>query len=87
MTLQSYLDKFKNEPALVVHWIMVGPSHRDHRAPEGGALRHYRECNKRPNAVFKSIANTWFLANTCGSPHTFEYRCAPRASLAVAMRP
>jgi hypothetical protein len=74
VTIKKFLDDFKHQPALVMHWVIVGPSHQEHRPVEGGVLRAYRECSTKPSPVVKSIVNTFFLANMAANPHTFEYR-------------
>lgn len=76
VTLKEFLNDYKNEPGLVLHWVIVGPSHQENRPQEGGVLRAYRECQLQPSPVVKSIANTFMLANMASNPHTFEYRCA-----------
>ena len=78
-TLKQYLDGFRDEVALAMHWVMVGPSGQDRRPRRGGALRTYTECDHKPSAYVKSIANSWFLSNVAGNPHVFEYRRAPRS--------
>jgi hypothetical protein len=83
-TLKEFLEGYKFEAALVMHWIIVGPSGRETRPQRGGLLRHYQQCRKVAARVVKSIANTYFLANIAGNPHTLEYRCAPAASPALA---
>lgn len=76
VTLKEFLDGFRHEAALLMHWVVVGPSHRGTRPATGGVLRAYRSCRLFPSPVVKSITNTFKLANICGSPHTFEHRSA-----------
>jgi hypothetical protein len=78
--LKQFLNDYKHQPALVMHWIIVGPSHQENRPAAGGVLRAYRECDVKPSPVVKSIVNTFFLANMASNPHTFEYRSAPSSS-------
>lgn len=75
VALKQFLGDYKHESALVMHWVIVGPSHQETRPQEGGVLRAYRECQTQPSNVVKSIVNTFFLANMASNPHTFEYRC------------
>ena len=82
-SLKLFLDGFRNEAALGINWILVGPSHQDAR-PHEGVLRSYTECVKTPHPLVKSIANTYFLANIADQPHTFEYRCERLAAVMIA---
>jgi hypothetical protein len=54
----------------------MGPSGPEVRPEEGGALRHYRQCNPRPNRHVKTIINTYFVVGTTAHPHNFVTRCA-----------
>ena len=84
MSLRAFLDGFKNEAALAVHWVLMGPSGHEARPAAGGALRHYTRCAPVAEGMLKSIANTWFLANSAANPHNFEYRCAPPSGALAA---
>jgi hypothetical protein len=75
--LPGFLDEYKHYPGLVVHWSLIGPSGMEFRPQHGGMLRAYTECHKYTSGLVKTIANTYYVANTAGNPHTFEYRCAP----------
>lgn len=76
VTLKEFLEGFRYQAGLVVQWIMMGSSGREHRPEHGGVLRHYQHCDKKVNIFMKTIANTWFLANHCENVHNVEYRCA-----------
>ena len=75
VTLKQFLDGFKHEAGLVVHWVLMGSNGRETRPTQGGVLRHYNQCDKDPSVFVKTIANTWFLANHGGNVHNYEYRC------------
>lgn len=81
--LKRFLDDYKHEAALVVHWVLVGPSNQETRPAAGGVLRTYRHCEKHASAMIKSITNTYKLANTASNPHSFEYRCAANSTQSV----
>lgn len=81
-TLKKYLNGFRNEAALAMNWVLVGPSHQNKRPPSG-VLRGFTECVQKGSYMVKSIANTYYLANIADQPHVFEYRCA-RAAMAYA---
>jgi len=76
MTLPQFLNRYKYEPALSVHWVLVGPSGQHARPPSGGVLRHYTHCAGEGSHVIKTIANTYYLSNTAGHAHNAEFRCA-----------
>lgn len=57
-----------------MHWLLFGPSGRRKRPQNAGVLRSYIQCRQTATALVKSIANTYFLANIVGNPHTFEYK-------------
>lgn len=77
MTLKEILDEFKFYPALLVHWILVGPSNRKTRPERGGVLQHYQRCMKQPRPVVKAIANSFYTESVTWHPHNMVYRCAP----------
>lgn len=81
MSLKQFLDGFKHEAAVVMHWVLMGSSGHDHRPEHGGVLRHYSHCHSDPSDRVKTIANTWFLANHAGQVHNYEYRCASKKLL------
>ena len=85
--MKEFLDDYRHQPALVMHWVIVGPSHQASRPGEGGVLRAYRECQSRPAKVVKSIVNTFLLANMASNPHTFEYRYALSPSQSTEATP
>ena len=76
MTLPQFLDRYKYEAALSVHWVLVGPSGQHTRPASGGVLRHYTHCAGEGSHVIKTIANTYYLSNTAGHAHNAEFRCA-----------
>lgn len=84
-TLKKFLHAFRNEAALAINWIIVGPSGLKKR-PTEGVLRSYTQCIKKKHPMTKSIANTYYLANIADQPHVFEYRCGRVASGALPLR-
>jgi len=77
--LKALLNDYKEHAGLAVHWVFVGPSGRETRAPTGGVLRDYTLCVREPTERVKTIVNTWFLAGTSVHPHNHAYRCVPCA--------
>ena len=63
-----------------MHWVLVGPNHRETRPKHGGVLRHYTRCTQVPTGTFKTVANTYFLSRTDRHPHNFKFACVPVAT-------
>ena len=74
--LPQFLDAYRQEAGLSVHWVLVGPSGRRTRPPGGGVLQHYTQCAGEGRHMVKTIANTFYLANVASHPHNLEFRCA-----------
>lgn len=74
--LKGFLDQYKAEAGLSIHWVLMGPSGQETRPPEGGVLRTYQRCNPNPNWIIKTIANMYFVTGVTNHPHNFPYRCA-----------
>eukprot|EP00892_Ulva_mutabilis_P000850 jgi/Ulvmu1/10766/UM068_0056.1 len=72
--LPDFLDEYKEFAGLSVHWVIVGPSGQDRRAPAGGVMRTYDHCSATASPWIKTIANTFFLTNIAYHPHNFEFR-------------
>eukprot|EP00892_Ulva_mutabilis_P011573 jgi/Ulvmu1/8789/UM048_0044.1 len=72
--LADFLDVYREHAGLAVHWVLVGPSGRQHRARCGGVLRHYTRCAGHGSPWIKTIANTRFLTSITYHPHSFEFR-------------
>lgn len=87
-TLKGLLREFKDYPGLVVNWIMFGSNGRMSRPPEGGTLRWYTQCNPKPNAHVKVIANTCCVANLpMPTPHNVYYKCVAHPAAAASRTP
>lgn len=76
-SLSEFLDAYRHEVGLSVHWVLVGPSGRRTRPEAGGVLRHYRRCAGEGRHMVKTVANTFYLSNVASHPHNFEFRCCP----------
>ena len=74
------LDDYRLFAGLVVHWVLVGPSHRETRPEHGGVLRHYTRCGKVAQSTVKTITNTYFLESVDLHPHNFKFVCVPTAT-------
>lgn len=79
MKLPQLLDRYKYEPALSVHWVLVGPSGQHARPASGGVMRHYTHCAGEGSHVIKTIANTFYLSNAAGHAHNAEFRDGRRS--------
>ena len=73
-SLKEFLDGFKHQAGVTIHWVLMGSSGQETRPERGGVLRHYQRCRKPPSDRVKTIANSWFLTNHAGQVHNFEYR-------------
>jgi hypothetical protein len=76
LPLKEYLDKWRREAALAVHWIWVGPNGRVTRPATGGVLPYYRLCSDEPAWQVKTVVNTYYLQGLATHPHNYEYLCA-----------
>lgn len=74
-TLKELLEDFKLYAGLSLHWVLVGPNGREYRPGNGGVLRYYTRCQKRPEPTVKTIANTWFLESADRHPHNLRFKC------------
>lgn len=73
--LHSFLDEYKQQAALSVHWIWVGPNGHASRPATGGVLPYYTLCSSVADPHIKTIVNTFFLESLAVHPHNFHYRC------------
>ena len=76
--LREFLDGYKHEAALSVHWVWVGPNGRATRPAAGGVLPHYTRCSAQAAPQIKTIANLYFLEGLAVHPHNFHYQYGPR---------
>jgi hypothetical protein len=76
--LRAFLDRYRHTAAVVMHWIMVGPSGKETRPVGGGVLRHYTQCITRIDERFKTVANTYWIDGVGRHPHNMWYRCEQR---------
>ena len=81
--LRDFLDKYKHEAGLAVHWIWVGPNGRATRPESGGVLPYYTLCDEEAAWQVKTIVNTFYLRGLATHPHNFMFRCVPLLSSLV----
>lgn len=79
-SLRDFLDDYKHEAALAVHWIWVGPNGRATRPETGGVLPYYVLCGQEADAHVKAIVNSFYLEGVAVHPHNFHYQCEPTAT-------
>lgn len=72
--LADFLDAYKHEVGIAVHWVWVGPSGRRRRPASGGVLPYYTLCSDQPSTHLKTIANMWFIEGMDVHPHNFRFR-------------
>lgn len=77
------MDNYKDNAALSVHWIWVGPDGRTTRPDTGGVLPYYTMCSEEADRHVKTIVNTYFLEGVDIHPHNFRYRCVTAQALVL----
>jgi hypothetical protein len=90
LDIRSFMDAYKTEPALAVHWIFVGPNGRRYRPVSGGVLPYYTRCADQPDIHVKTIVNTFYLESLAVHPHNFHYlyaslRCSNFAMMRIML--
>lgn len=82
--LRAALEHYRHAPAVILHWIMVGPSGHKERPADGGVLRHYTQCVPEPDVRIKTLVNTFYVDGISPQPHNFWYRCVFDAAASLA---
>eukprot|EP00892_Ulva_mutabilis_P011734 jgi/Ulvmu1/8933/UM005_0024.1 len=72
--IKDFMDAYKHEAGLSVHWVWVGPNGRTARPASGGVLPYYTLCAASADKHVKTIANTFYLSGLDVHPHNFRFR-------------